>query len=199
MPSAARNARPRPTRVSSHRRTRVLTAFGPVPGELEPLDAPDSHAWRPRSARHRPHRPRRLGCFHSRLRHGLGFGQLLGLEAQSARPALGAEAQLERVLAGPQALFRGTADRLAVTLGYELDVSKTGRLETDGHRQSWRETLMSFNSAGMISAVGASALTACSTATGGGANSCESSGGGVSGTNCATDSFGRTVTECPPS
>ena len=46
----------------------------------------------------------------------------------------------------------------------------------------------------MTSGTGVSMLCACSMATGGGANSCESSAGGVSSdTNWATDSFGRWV------
>ena len=93
--------------------------------------------------------------------------------------------------------FRRSCAVLAIALPCSLATSWTSARRVSSKLtitvSPRRETLMSFSSAGMISGTGDSTLAACSTATGGGANSCESSGGGASGTNWATDSFGRWV------
>ncbi len=175
-----------------HRRRLVATAFGPVPGELEELDSAGrcdrvgTGAGRARGAR---------AGFTAGRGHRLELDQRLRLEAQTGRPALGVEAQLQRVLAGLQTLFGGLGDRLAVALGDELDVGETSQLEGDDHGQAATgDPDVFLQRRDHLGHRRFDALRLFDGETGGGANSWELSAGGVSETNrWATDSFGRWV------
>jgi hypothetical protein len=172
----------------------AATVSGPVP---DPLGEAASHAVATASGPAPPPPPpppEELGSF-SQPDAGTGASltSALVLKLSPVGQRLTSKLSLSECLPA----FRRSFAVLAITLPCRLATSWTSArpasLKLTITVSPRRETSMSFSSAGMTSGVGVSTLGACSTATGGGANSCESSGGGVSGTNCATDSFGRTV------
>ena len=112
---------------------RRATAFGPVPGELEPMSPIRTlvaTAFGPVPP------PPGAGCvFAAGRRYRLRLGQLLGLEAQPGRPALGVKLSSASAYPPSGALSRSCAIALPSQLGDQLHVGEAGQLEADGDRQ----------------------------------------------------------------